>query len=132
MKQLKKCLALVLASVLLLAMTSTAYARWDHMVVVRGTIRIDSWNNAHIEVSCSADGTTVDSVSAICELQQLDGGWNTIATWEESNDSNNLLYEKDYAVYKGYSYRLKITATAYQGSREVETVTEYFDYGYYN
>ena len=132
MKKLKKCIALVVVAMMVSAMSLTAYARWDHLVLISGTMEIDSRNNAHIEVSCSADATTVDSVSAICELQQLDGGWPTIATWQESNNSNNLLYEKSYAVYKGYSYRLKITAKAYQGSRQVESVTEYFDYGYYH
>ena len=132
MKKLKKCFALLFAAIMLMAMSSTAYARWDYLVIISGTIDIDSWNNAHIEVMCTSDATTVDSLNVKCELQQLDGRWDTIETWEESSDGPDLGYEVDYAVYKGYSYRLKITATAYQGSREVETVTEYFDYGYYN
>ena len=132
MKKLKRCLVFVLTLMMLMATSLTAHARWSYLVVISGTMRINSWNQAHIEVSCSADGTSVDSVSATCELQQLDGSWKTIKTWTESSNGPDLLYEKDYAVYKGYSYRLKITAKAYQGSRQVESVTEYFDYGYYN
>ena len=132
MKKLKKCFTLLLASSMLMAMSTTAYARWDYLVLISGTIDIDSWNNAHIEVVCGADGGDVDKLTATCELQQLDGSWKTIKTWTESNNNSDLAFEKDYAVYKGYSYRLKITAKAYQGSRQVESVTEYFDYGYYN
>ena len=132
MKRLKKCLALLIASIMLVAMSSTAYARWDYLVLISGTIDIDSSNRAHVEVMCTSDATEVDSLTVKCELQQLDGSWKTIKTWTESSNGPDLGYEKDYAVYKGYSYRLKITAKAYQGSRQVESVTEYFDYRYYN
>ena len=60
MKKLKKCFTLILASIMLMAMSTTAYARWDYLVLISGTIDIDSWNNAHIEVVCGADGGDVD------------------------------------------------------------------------
>ena len=39
--------------------------------------------------------------------------------------------EKTYGIAKNYSYRLKITAKAYKDTKLLETVTETFDYGYY-
>lgn len=46
------------------------------------------------------------------ELQQYDGGWDTIKSWTDSG-SIAAIVDKDYYVDKGYSYRLKLTHSAY-------------------
>ena len=67
-----------------------------------------------------------------CELQQYDGGWKTIKSWEESEDDYVISFEKNYGVYKNYSYQIKLTAKAYKDGSLLESATEYFPYGYYN
>ena len=52
-------------------------------------------------------------------------------SWTESRDSTGFLMEKTYGIAKNYSYRLKVTARAYKDTKLLETVTETFDYGYY-
>ncbi|NLK91897.1 MAG: hypothetical protein GX273_02000 [Bacteroidales bacterium] len=45
------------------------------------------------------------------ELQQYDGQWETIKTWNSSDSTVVSLY-KDWYVVSGYQYRLKLTHTA--------------------
>lgn len=45
------------------------------------------------------------------ELQQYNGGWNTIKTWSAS-DKTVVSLSKDWYVASGYQYRLKLTHTA--------------------
>ena len=96
-------------------------------------MEIDDYNNASISVTVDASSKDADSLKVTCALQQLkNSSWKTIKSWTESADDTGLIMEEEYAVYKGYSYRLKVTAKAYNGSTLKETVTEYFDYGYYH
>ncbi len=49
------------------------------------------------------------------ELQQYNGGWNTIKTWTDTGDAFANV-ETEYYVEPGYSYRLKLTHSAYTTS----------------
>ena len=59
--------------------------------------------------------TTVRSgyyAEVVVELQKYDGGWYTIATWSDT-DSDFASVSKTYTATSGYSYRLRLTHTAY-------------------
>lgn len=133
MKRTARNLVAVLAVMLCMAMSITVSAapRWSYLALIVGSLEISDDNSATVTVTCGADGVKVDSLKVTCDLQQLDGSWKTIKSWTVSKDSSDLILQKEYAVYKGYSYRLKVTAKAYKDSKLLETVTEYFDYGYY-
>jgi len=63
----------------------------------------------------------------IVELQQYDDEWHTIKTWD-STDSDYTAVKEYYYVPSGYSYRLKLTHRAYNGSwNMVESFVKYSD-----
>lgn len=105
--------------------------RWSYLTMIRGSMKVDDKNIAKILVACNSDAFDTNKIEAKCELQQLDGSWKTIKTWREENNSNSLMYDKEWAIAKNYSYRLKVTAYTYKDSILLESATEYFDYGYY-
>lgn len=109
-----------------------AVPMWDYLITMLGDLEINSLGYATITVYCNSEYGEVTKIKAKCELQRLENhNWKTIKTWTESNDISTISYVKETAVYKGYSYRLKITAYAYNGSTLLEQATETFDYGYY-
>ena len=135
MKKISWKALFVLVTVFSLLCTSIVWAqpRWSHLTYIGGDIDIDDSNNATVTVIVDASSKDADSLKVTCALQQLkNSSWKTIKSWTESADDTGLIMEEEYAVYKGYSYRLKVTAKAYNGSTLKETVTEYFNYGYYN
>ena len=60
------------------------------------------------------------------ELQQYDGGWDTIKTWEATGNTWAII-EKYYYVDRGYAYQLKVTHYAYdiETGDEVESFVTY-------
>ena len=65
------------------------------------------------------------------EVQQNDGGWDTIKTWT-NKDSSHAFIDENYAVMSGYSYRLKLTHKSYDSNDNlIETITDYSDIIYY-
>lgn len=61
------------------------------------------------------------------ELQQLDGSWTTIKTWNSKGNSY-VEVDEDYYVRSGYQYRLKLTHTAYNSSGSlIETIPDTSD-----
>lgn len=157
MRKSKKTLLTVLTLMLLTSSATTAYAaiprtesnslisypqrnviianegvlRWDDLVSMSAGMQIDE-NWATITIICEGDYERVDKMVVKCELQQYDGGWKTIKSWEESEDDYVISFEKNYGVYKNYSYQIKLTAKAYKDGSLLESATEYFPYGYYN
>ncbi len=139
MKHLKKKLLVSLFLMVLVLSSITAYAStvctptplWSYLTMITAGMDINSNNIAEISVTCDSDMFDTNKITAKCELQQLSGSWKTIKSWSETNNDSYIMYTKEYAVAKNYSYRLKVTASAYKDSKLLETVTEYFDYGYY-
>lgn len=65
------------------------------------------------------------------ELQQYNGGWSTIQTWNNSGGTTSSIRE-DWYVEKGYSYRLKLTHKAYNSSwTQIESFNKYSNVVYY-
>ena len=117
-----------------LAMTAfgaNATPRWSHWTMLSGEIIIKSDNVALVSVVCDCSPKEANKVTVKCELQQLDGSWKTIKSWTESENDTSIIVEKTYGLAKNYSYRVKVTAKAYKDTKLLETVTETFDYGYY-
>lgn len=157
MKKLKKASLTALTLMLLASSGTTAYAampgaaitgptslpysnvrvangvtpRWDYLVMMSAGMEIDN-NKALITVCCESNYKEVDKMVVKCELQQYDGGWKTIKSWQETENDWTILFEKTYGVYKNYSYQIKLTAKAYKDGSLLESATEYFPYGYYN
>lgn len=133
----KTILTFVITASLLSCLAMTAFAStptpyWSHWTMIAGDIEIESDNYARITVLADCSPRDADNVKVTCELQQYTSSWKTIKTWTESEkDSTSFLMQKYYAIAKKYSYRLKVTAKAYKGTTLKETVTSYFDYGYY-
>ena len=105
--------------------------RWSHWTMLSGEIKITSDNVADVVVVCDCSPREANKVTVTCELQQLNGSWKTIKSWTKTVNDTSFLMEKTYGIAKNYSYRLKITAKAYKDTKLFETVTETFDYGYY-
>lgn len=105
---------------------------WDYLITISGDMQISDSGWTTVTVYCNSNYNKVTKIKAKCELQRLENSkWNTIKTWTESRNISTILYEKETAVYKGYNYRLRVTAYAYSGSTLLEQATETFDYGYY-
>lgn len=139
MKHLKKRFLVSLFVMVFVVSSVTVYAstvvvpstQWSHLTMISADMKVNNHNIAKISVTCDSNMFDTNKVIAKCELQQLNGSWKTIKSWSETNNDSYIMYSKEYAVAKKYSYRLKVTASAYKDSKLLETVTEYFNYGYY-
>ena len=121
----------MLSCLALTAFGATPSPRWSHWTMLSGDIVITSDNVADIVVVCDCSPAEANKVKVTTELQQLNGSWKTIKTWTVTKNGTAYGMEKTYGIAKGYSYRLKVTARAYKDTKLLETVTETFDYGYY-
>lgn len=141
MKNKRKLVALLVSLVCLVSFTLTSYAResikpyWSNLVSISCSFDIDYDGKAMIEVIISADYTNTDKVNSTCKLQRLESsGWKTVKTWNitGTEGQSDLAYDKNYYVASDYSYRVEITAKAYNNGSLKETVTEHFDYGWFS
>lgn len=138
MKHLKSRVLLFLVMVIGILSSITAFAEngiaphWSYIMMVSADMEVNDYNYAEIEVMASCDPDDADSMKVTLKLQQYDGGWKTIQTWTENINGTTALFTKSTGIPKGYSYRNQVTAKAYKGSKLLETVTENFNYGYYN
>lgn len=123
-------ITLLISSLCAFAFPATPY--WSHFSGITADMEVNDYNWATIDVMCDSDAATVDSLTVTLELQQLDGDWETIETWVESENDSTISFVEEAVIPKNYSYRLKVTAEAYSGSTLLEEVTEYFRYGYYS
>ena len=64
--------------------------------------------------SCFAP--SADSVKLTCKLQRYTGSaWTTVKTWSATAAHSTAITEQ-YAVYSGYTYRVRITCSVYNAS----------------
>lgn len=138
MGRFKKCILLLLTLITTMSFALPAYAetqltpRWNYLLTVYSNLEIDSRETATASVTCVANANSIDKLVVTAELQKLDSKWSTVKKWTVTENNSYVNFTKSSTVTKNYSYRLKITAKAYSGSTLKETVTEYYDYGYYN
>lgn len=62
-------------------------------------------------------------IKTIVRLQQeTDTGWVTLATWENTGEATCACYG-EYAVYRGYTYRVTVTGYVYDVDGVLKEVT---------
>lgn len=126
---MKRKVGLITVVLMVLALAITAYAmtpRWSHLTAISAGLDIVD-GIAEVYVMCDASNSEVTKVKAKCELQKYDTSWSTVKTWTETESGTIVSYDKTYAVSTDYTYRLKVTGYAYNGSTLLESATEYFD-----
>ena len=133
MKREKKVLFVILVMIVLTVWTVPAFAalRWDYLMTMGGNLDFEDNNVVYVDVMSDADVNDVDKMTLKCELQQYKGGWKTIKTWTETRNSPEIMYTKEYMVEKDYSYRIRLTASAYKNSKLLEKVTEVYAEQFY-
>lgn len=80
-------------------------------------------------ISASAVGyeSYATKTKIVAELQVKDGSsWDTVETWTVTNNSDTARLSETYTVTSGNTYRVKATATVWEGSLS-ETQTVYSD-----
>lgn len=139
MKKIKKLLLLSLSLILILAFSLSAYAetrmlpRWNYLLSISADLDINSLGVATVDVTCNANASTINEMKATIAVQRFENGsWKTVKSWTTSDQDASIYFTKSCAVYKNYSYRVKVTAKAYANGSLKETVTQDFDFGYYN
>lgn len=133
MKYARKAFLMTLVTVFMVVAVFPVHAaaRWSYLTTIAADLEFNSNGHALISVMCDADANDIDKITVKCELQQYNGGWKTIKTWTESRNGPTVMFDKEYAVAKDHSYRLKITASVYSDFILLEKVTgEYAERSY--
>lgn len=143
MKKRTKLITMMLVTCILVTNTTTVLAarkpdtgisvQWSDVSTITSRMDIDSWGVATVSASGQAKASSsADSVEIVVNLQKYENGsWNTIKTWTDKKDVKFASIYENYAVARGYSYRLSITVNAYKGSRIIESASDTYNYGYY-
>ncbi len=129
----KKVIAVVMAAVLCLCVTGAACAKApdsDSEIAPQNIAIAMTENNLILgsfgKLTCYGKTTTRPgyTVETIVELQQDNGGWETIQTWSKKGGTIATV-DEDYYVGRG-TYRLKLTHKAYNSSGTlVESFNKY-------
>jgi len=134
MKYAKRVILVVFSIMILTASVVTAYAapRWSYLTLIAADMDFDDNGTVTVSVTCDSDPRDINKITARCELQQYNWSWKTIKTWTETNNDCTIRYTKTYTVAKNYSYRLKVTASAYKDSTLKEKVIGEYDETFYH
>ena len=97
-----------------------------YMLYIRQTTSVLSISGTTATVDCSTLGVVGEATKAkiIAELQVKNGSsWTTVETWTDTQNSYRASVYETYSVTKGKPYRVKATATVWEGSQsEIQTV----------
>lgn len=97
-----------------------------YMLYIRQTTSVLSISGTTATVDCSTLGVVGEATKAkiIAELQVKNGSsWTTVETWTDTQNSYRASVYEAYSVTKGTTYRVKATATVWEGSQsEIQTV----------
>ncbi len=98
--------------------------RYEIISVITASLNISESGRA--DCGASVRVPSGYKVELLAELQQKNGSsWETIRDWEASG-SNRVSVSGPWYVMPGYSYRLKVTATAYDSNGNfIEAPVEY-------
>ena len=104
----------------------TEHAISPYMLYIRQTTSVLSISGTTATVDCSTLGVVGEATKAkiIAELQVKNGSsWTTVETWTDTQNSYRASVYEAYSVTKGKTYRVKATATVWDGSQsEIQTV----------
>lgn len=136
---MKKTVSILVLSILLVScLTPCVFAVYEQPFIEQEEIEpryeIISVITASLNISDSGRADCYSAVKVptgykvelLAELQQNNGGrWETIRDWEASG-SNRVSVSGPWYVMPGYSYRLKVTVTAYDSNGNfIEAPVEY-------
>ena len=97
-----------------------------YKLYIRQTTSVLSISGTTATVDCSTLGVVGEATKAkiIAELQVKNGSsWTTVETWTDTQNSYRASVYETYSVTKGKTYRVKATATVWEGSQsEIQTV----------
>lgn len=97
-----------------------------YMLYIRQTTSVLSISGTTATVDCSTLGVVGEATKAkiVAELQVKNGSsWTTVETWTDTQNSYRASVYEAYSVTKGKTYRVKATATVWEGSQsEIQTV----------
>ena len=130
---MKRILCLILVFVLLtLSVTpalateneSTIMPRYSYIAKLYSGLQIGSLGLSACRANCYVENA--DHIVLTAKLQQYDGSsWTTLKTWTATG-TDIASISKNYAVYSGYVYCLRVTCAVYNASGTlVETATCY-------
>lgn len=111
-----------------MSVNSTIQPRYTYVTSVGAGLSMDQfWGIATCMAIISV--RDADTVMVHCLLQRFeDGGWTTIKAWTHT-DRYTAYVDEQYAVYRGYTYRVRVTGYALDSAGNVlETVTKYSTY----
>ena len=93
---------------------STITPRYSYIEGLSASLSINSWGLT----DCYASGVAYrgDSMVFTCSLQQYNGSyWTTVKSWTSTTKPSATI-AKNYAVYSGYTYRVKASCSVYNSS----------------
>lgn len=97
-----------------------------YMLYIRQTTSVLSISGTTATVDCSTLGVIGEATKAkiVAELQVKNGSsWTTVKTWTDIQNSYRASVYETYSVTKGNTYRVKATATVWEGTpSETQTV----------
>ena len=120
---MKRILCLILALLLVMLSVTPALAaenessvmpRYSYIGQIYAYLQIGSLGLSACQANCHIESG--DHVVLTAQLQQYNGsGWTTLKTWSATDDDYAAI-SKNYAVPKGYTYRLRASCSVYNAS----------------
>ena len=139
---MKKIFSIFLIAIFVFNMAIFSYAAVyedndNERIIERFITIVKCWNSLSLEnngkmVCCGKTEVDNGNIAGVkVELQQLNGNWTTIKTWSNA-DYDYVRIQKNWYVNSGYSYRLKVTHSAYDSNMNfIESSISYSDVIYY-
>lgn len=120
MKRLLTIIMLIAVVLSLLALSAGAESetvvmpRYSYIDVINSSLSISKYGMATCNANSGFNGGASQTLT--CKLQRYDGStWTTVKTWSTTVSSSARI-SKQYAVYSGYTYRLRTTCKVYNSA----------------
>jgi len=106
---------------------------WTYLRAITGEINISSDGIATVSGDSTSRIGNTEKMTLIVSLQQFNSkDWKEIKSWTVSRSGEAVsLSQRSWPVAHGYSYRIVITAKAYQGLSLLENGSKTVGYGYF-
>ena len=89
--------------------------RYTYIQGLGSSLSIGKLGLSSCGANCVAYGG--DTIKLTMVLQRYNGSsWTTIKTWVEETSTSGIALNKNYAVTKGYTYRVRATCSVYNAS----------------
>lgn len=88
--------------------------RYSYISALSAGLNISNTGIAACSAGCVIDNG--DSLVLTCSLQRYNGStWTTVKSWSATAARSTVL-QKSYAVYSGYTYRVRTTCSVYNSN----------------